>query len=86
MQVKPGTHRKSKHRPALIRRTPSIVNALDDFYEEAPEMAHYAAGVLIDDQDKNRPLIQATVVSGVSRNRLKSPDCFVCAADRRLLT
>ncbi|DBA67376.1 TPA: hypothetical protein ACH3X2_001668 [Trebouxia sp. C0005] len=24
-------------------------------------MAHYAAGVLIDDQDKNRPLIQATV-------------------------
>ncbi|KAL0040792.1 hypothetical protein WJX79_005581 [Trebouxia sp. C0005] len=60
-KVKPGTHRKSKHRPALIRRTPSIVNALDDFYEEAPEMAHYAAGVLIDDQDKNRPLIQATV-------------------------
>ena len=87
MQVNPGTHRKSKHHSALTtRRTASLANALDDsFYEESPEMAHYAAGVLIDDQDETRPLIQATPVGDLSRNRSQSSDCFVCAGDRRLL-
>ena len=47
-------------------------------------MAHYAAGVPIDYQDENRPLIQATMVG--SRNALNSPDCFVCNGDIRLLT
>jgi len=86
MQVNPCTHRNSKLQAALTtRRTASIANALDDsFYKEAPEVAHYAAGVLID-QDEYRPLIQATLVGDVSRNRSKSPDCFVCAGDRRLL-
>ncbi len=67
MQVNPGTRRQSKHQSALTtRRSPSIANALDDsFYEEAPRMAHYAAGVLIEDQDENRPLIQATMVGDV---------------------
>ena len=67
MQVNPGTRRKSKHQSALItRHSPSIANALgDNFLEEAPRMAHYAAGVLTDDQDENRPLIQATMVGDV---------------------
>jgi len=33
-------------------------------------MARYAAGVLIDDQDENGPLIQATLVGDGSPNRL----------------
>ncbi len=71
VQVKFGTRRKSKHQSALTtRRSPSIVSALDDsFYEEVPRMAHYAAGVPIDYQDENRPLIQATMVGHVLEMR-----------------
>ncbi|KAL0055769.1 hypothetical protein WJX82_004158 [Trebouxia sp. C0006] len=62
-KVKFGTRQKSKHQSALTtRRSPSTANALDDsFYEEASRLAHYAAGVPIDYQDENRPLIQATM-------------------------
>ena len=86
MQVKFGTRQKSKHQSALTtRRSPSTANALDDsFYEEASRLAHCAAGVPIDYQGENRPLIQATMVG--SRNALNSPDCFVCNGDIRLLT
>jgi hypothetical protein len=72
MQVDPCTHGDSKPQTAFTsRRNVSIANALDDsFYEEAPDMARYAAGVLIDDQDENGPLIQATLVGDGSPNRL----------------
>ncbi len=67
VQVNFGTRRKSKHQSALTtRRSPSFASALDDsFCEEASRMAHYAAGLPIDDQDENLPLIQATMVGHV---------------------
>ncbi len=71
VQVKFGTRRRSKHKSALTtRRSPSIASALDDgFHEDASRMAHYSAGVPIDDQHEFRPLIQATMVGQVFEMR-----------------
>ncbi len=71
MQVDPCTHRNSNLQIAFTPRRPlSIANALDDSsYEEAPNVARYAAGVLLDDHVENGPLNQATPVGDGSPNK-----------------
>ena len=80
MQGDPCTHRNLNLRTAFTPTRPlSIANALDDSsYEEAPNAARYAAGVLLDDHNENGPLIQATLVGDGSPNKSQSPDFCVC--------
>ena len=82
MQVDPCTHRNSNLQTAFTPKRPlSIANALDDSsYEEAPTVARYAAGVLLDDHVENGPLIQATLVCDGSPNKCQSLD-FLCLPD-----
>ena len=71
IQVDPCNHRNSNLQTAFNPRRPlSIANALDDSsYEEAPSVARYAAGLLLDGHVENGPLIQATPVGDGSPNK-----------------
>ena len=82
MQVDPCTHRNSNLQTAFTPKRPlSIAKALDDSsYEEAPTVARYAAGVLLDDHVENGPLIQSTLVCDGSPNNCQSLD-FLCLPD-----
>ncbi|KAL0056390.1 hypothetical protein WJX82_010815 [Trebouxia sp. C0006] len=81
-KVDPCTHRNSNLQTAFTPKRPlSIANALDDSsYEEAPTVARYAAGVLLDDHVENGPLIQSTLVCDGSPNNCQSLD-FLCLPD-----